>query len=132
MGAFGTGIFHDDSSLDWIEEDYSEGGVAAVREALLRVSEMPSDDYLEFDDAVAARASSGGDLTAHATERASARASSGADIRLQGRADLVDVLARDMNRIMNYACGNASERPSCHGEQIVIKRTLIALVLDED
>ncbi|WP_299725163.1 DUF4259 domain-containing protein [uncultured Tateyamaria sp.] len=56
MGAFGVGIFEDDTSLDWIEEEYASGGVEAVRAALDEAADTSAADYLEVDAGSAARA----------------------------------------------------------------------------
>jgi len=56
MGAWGTGIFQDDSSLDWIEDAYASGGVEAVRSALEEAADASAGDYLDYDQGAAARA----------------------------------------------------------------------------
>lgn len=56
MGAWGVGIFEDDTALDWIEEEYSAAGVEAVRSALQDVIDLDSGDYIEADMGNAARA----------------------------------------------------------------------------
>mmetsp|Transcript_18462 Transcript_18462/g.30101 ORF Transcript_18462/g.30101 Transcript_18462/m.30101 type:complete len:140 (+) Transcript_18462:3827-4246(+) len=56
MGAFGVGIFEDDSCLDWIEEDYAAGGVEAVRSALSDVADASAGDYVDVDQGGGARA----------------------------------------------------------------------------
>ena len=55
MGAWGVGIFEDDTNLDWIEDDYTSGGVESVRAALTTAAEYPDGDYLEQDDGTVAR-----------------------------------------------------------------------------
>ena len=52
MGAWGVSVFADDSSLDWIEEDYQNTGLSAVRRAV----GVAADGYLEHDSGAAARA----------------------------------------------------------------------------
>jgi hypothetical protein len=56
MGAWGVGVFEDDTSLDWLDEAYSDGGLEAVRAALKAVAEKSDDDYLEYDEGIAGRA----------------------------------------------------------------------------
>lgn len=55
MGASGVGIFDDDSSLDWIEDEYTAGGEEAVRAALDEAAETKAGDFLDYDAGVAAR-----------------------------------------------------------------------------
>ena len=55
MGAWGVGIFQDDSSLDWVEEEYTAGGEEAVRAALDVAADAKPGDYLEHDEGAAAR-----------------------------------------------------------------------------
>ncbi|MEP1587595.1 MAG: DUF4259 domain-containing protein [Tateyamaria sp.] len=56
MGAWGVGIFQDDSSVDWIEDAYASGGPEAVRSALEDAANASAGDYLEYDEGTAARA----------------------------------------------------------------------------
>lgn len=56
MGAWGVGAFEDDSSLDWMDEVYAEGGVDAVRAALKQATETSDDDMLDYMAGCAARA----------------------------------------------------------------------------
>ena len=56
MGAWGVGIFQDDSSLDWIEDAYASGGPEAVRSALEDAANASAGDYVEYDEGAAARA----------------------------------------------------------------------------
>ena len=48
MGAWGTGIFENDSALDWFG-DYEYQGASTVILTLFEVSETPNDDYLDVD-----------------------------------------------------------------------------------
>ncbi|MEM7489409.1 MAG: DUF4259 domain-containing protein [Pseudomonadota bacterium] len=48
MGAWGTGIFDNDSAADWLYE-YEDQGAPAVASALSEVAETPADDYVEVD-----------------------------------------------------------------------------------
>ncbi|MEP1520685.1 DUF4259 domain-containing protein [Ascidiaceihabitans sp.] len=55
MGAWGVSIFEDDTSLDWIEDDYTSGGVEAVRGALTVAVETTAGDTLDYDEGIPAR-----------------------------------------------------------------------------
>lgn len=56
MGAWGVGAFEDDTSLDWMDDSYAEGGVEAVRAALTTAVATPDDDDLDYTAGCAARA----------------------------------------------------------------------------
>lgn len=55
MGAWGHGVFDNDSALDWFAE-VQEVGVDAVRDALSFVTDLEEGEYLEVDEASAALA----------------------------------------------------------------------------
>ncbi|MCB1329826.1 MAG: DUF4259 domain-containing protein [Maritimibacter sp.] len=56
MGAWGAGVFEDDTSLDWLEGEYASSGADAVARALDEAAGTPVTGYLDYDAGAAARA----------------------------------------------------------------------------
>lgn len=56
MGAWGAGVFEDDTSLDWLEGDYASDGAAAVSKALDTAATTSVTEELDYEEGAAVRA----------------------------------------------------------------------------